>query len=279
MTILRYLEWLKTYFSHPQAYKLEDKNLIMKEYNGVFTVQFTVQELANKLMESYLGKMPMPLIEEVQAVASGQSDFNVSEDVEFNCKHYMKDYQHYERLVESIVDCVENSQDSCATIFNALNGWVKFDVPGLKKIPKQEYTLKWQESEILKEEIDMAISSYSDGELTHHIEITRHEIHSLEKNGFSIDVDKYKKQKDWLQLLLTEWERRHGVKLADNREEILAEEIAEYTDAEIDRQLGETRTELYSLDSNEAPWNQLRYNELKDWEKLLKMEWESRHNH
>lgn len=120
----------------------------MKKYRGVFTVQFTVQELANKLMESYLGKMPMPLIEEVQAVASGQSDFNVSEEVEQNCKYYMKDYQHYERLVESIVDCVENSQDACATIFNALNGWVKFDVPGLKKIPRREETLKEEIAEM-----------------------------------------------------------------------------------------------------------------------------------
>ena len=109
----------------------------MKEYNGVFIVQFTVQELANKLLESYLGKMPMPLIEEVQAVASGQSDFEVSDEVAQACIAYVKDFQHYERLVESIVDCVENSQDACASIFNALNGWVKFDVPGLRKIDAQ----------------------------------------------------------------------------------------------------------------------------------------------
>ena len=201
---------LKLIFSHPQAYKLGDKTIIMKQYNGIFTVQFTVQQLADKLMESYLGKMPMPHLEEVQAVASGQSDFVVSPDVEFNCKHYMKDYQHYERLVESIVDCVENSQDSCATIFNALNGWVKFDVPGLREVPKTG-----------------------------------------------------------------------RIQLADNREEILAEEVAEYSDQEIQRQLEKTRDEIYSLDSNsnKDSWNEHRYNELKDWENLLSCEWESRHNH
>jgi len=206
MTILRYLEWLKTYLlTHPQAYKLGDKTITMKEYNGVFTVQFTVQELANKLLESYLGKMPMPLIEEVQAVATGQSDFDVSGEVAQACVAYMQDYQHYERLVMAVVDSVENSQDSCASIFNALNGWVKFDVPGLKKIPK--------------------------------------------------------------------------VQLADNREEILAEEVAEYSDQEIQRQLEKTRDEIYSLDSKKVEWNQIRYNELRDWENILLCEWENRHNY
>tara|TARA_R110000751_G_scaffold119884_11_gene220508 strand:+ start:1454 stop:2188 length:735 start_codon:yes stop_codon:yes gene_type:complete len=244
----------------------------MKEYNGVFTVQFTVQELANKLLESYLGEMPMPLIEEVQAVATGQSDFDVSEDVEFNCKHYMKDYQHYERLVESIVDCVENSQDSCATIFNALNGWVKFDVPGLKKIPRRE--------EILKEEVDMAISSYSDSELTHHIQITRQHIYSLEKDG-SIDVDKYNEQKEWLQLLLTEWERRHGVQLADNREEILAEEIAEYTDAKLDAEINIVEEKLHKIKERGMLTFAIEqeFDDLNDWGQLLSKEWNSRHNH
>jgi len=181
----------------------------MKEYNGVFTVQFTVQELANKLLESYLGKMPMPLIEEVQAVATGQSDFDVADEVAQACVAYMQDYQHYERLVVSIIDAVENSQDACASIFNALNGWVKFDVPGLREVPKTG-----------------------------------------------------------------------RIQLADNREEILAEEVAEYSDQEIQRQLEKTRDEIYSLDSNsnKDSWNEHRYNELKDWENLLSCEWENRYN-
>jgi hypothetical protein len=199
----------KTFFSHPQAYKLGDKNLIiMKEYNGIFTVQFTVQELANKLMESYLGKMPMPLIEEVQAVASGQSDFNVSEEVEQNCKYYMKDYQHYERLVESIVDCVENSQDACATIFNALNGWVKFDVPGLKKIPRREETQqgKIQLSDIREEILAEEISEMDDFILEKNILNIKEQLKDEDRKGWMDCCE----LRDRLNMLQTEWNDRNN---------------------------------------------------------------------
>jgi len=200
---------LKLIFSHPQAYKLGDKTIIMKQYNGIFTVQFTVQQLADKLMESYLGKMPMPHLEEVQAVASGQSDFVVSPDVEFNCKHYMKDYQHYERLVESIVDCVENSQDSCATIFNALNGWVKFDVPGLREVPKTgRIQLADNREEILAEEV----AEYTDGKLDAEINIVNEKLHKIKERGMlTFEVEKeYDDLNAWLQLLNEEWNSRHN---------------------------------------------------------------------
>ena len=219
----------KLIFSHPQAYKLEDKTIIMKEYNGVFVVQFTVQELANKLLESYLGEMPMPLIEEVQAVASGQSDFNVSEGVANACIAYMMDYQHYERLVESIVDCVENSQDSCATIFNALNGWVKFDVPGLKKIPRQEA--------IFAEEI----AEYTITELNQQIEETKAYLDT------NIDSETFKEFTEWLQLLTLERESKQ-VQLDDKK--ILAEEIAGVTNDELNRRIEITRRDIYSLEKD-----------------------------
>ena len=226
----------------------------MKEYNGVFTVQFTVQQLADKLMESYLGKMPMPLIEEVQAVASGQSDFNVSEEVEQACIAYMQDYQHYERLVESIVDCVENSQDSCASIFNALNGWVKFDVPGLKKIPRREA--------ILAEEI----ADYTITELNQQIEKTKAYLDT------DLDGETFNEFTEWLQLLTAE---------DNSRQDPLAEEVAEYTDAKIDAEINIVDEKLHKIKERGMLTFAIEQeiDDLNDWRQLLKLEWESRHNH
>jgi len=181
----------------------------MKQYDEIFVIHFSVQQLANKLLESYLGEMPMPHIEEVQAVASGLSDLNVPEELEMKCKHYMQDYYHYERLVESIVDSVKDNQNSCANIFNALNGWVKFDVPKLKR---HFHNGVWVWDDITEEfTVDpnyirngYAVDKLSDTELEKNIYYVKEQIKD------EIEDEKIQNELgDWLNLLQVEWNNRN----------------------------------------------------------------------
>tara|TARA_R110000824_G_scaffold189012_5_gene370450 strand:- start:10812 stop:11429 length:618 start_codon:yes stop_codon:yes gene_type:complete len=85
----------------------------MKKYNQVFTCEFSVNQLADKLLKSY------PITEKEEKESMTPADIAISQEND----------DFYTRVVESIVDAVADNGTACAHIFNTLNGWVKTETP------------------------------------------------------------------------------------------------------------------------------------------------------
>ena len=107
----------------------------MKNYNQVFNCPLPVDLLAEKLLETLNSANHCPMENHIDALNINNGDdegYSLQDgDIE-ECKRYTADYLHYVRVTESIIDAIQNNGSACASVFNALNGWVKLETPADK---------------------------------------------------------------------------------------------------------------------------------------------------
>lgn len=119
----------------------------MKKYNKVFVVTFGVDQLAEELYRELFPNCCYDL----------EKDFDEGDEKE----NHKKDIEHYTRVTESIIDAVQDNQDACAAIFNALNGWVKTETPK----EREEKTLHEQTQDAVDDAVGESQSKLKYGEV------------------------------------------------------------------------------------------------------------------
>lgn len=105
----------------------------MKKYEEVFQCELPVQLLATKLLGAIHMK-PAGYDQFVKNIEADPQNF-LNEEVKdedtifHDCIQYRANLEYYTKLAESIVDSIKENGQSCAHVFNTLNGWVKTETP------------------------------------------------------------------------------------------------------------------------------------------------------
>lgn len=207
----KFLGCLKTYLlTHPQAYKLGDKTIIMKYYDKTFICTLPVNQLAEQLLNSYGIDLVTGFIhEEIYAIFYGDTDL-ISDDVspddvkeiKLQCSEYVMKYEYIESIVESIIDSIVDNGKACSNLFNTLNGWEQKPVPEMSKSSKVK--LADNREEILAEEI----KEMDDFILEQNILNIKEQLKEEEGKGFRGN-GRYE-LRDRLNMLQTEWNDRNN---------------------------------------------------------------------